>query len=245
MCKILIKGNASKTLELQPGWTIDNDGRGLLTSQLTFVCDAEVVDAKKPKQNAAHPVDGRLLCHKATYTVNDNGVAIVSASYVGIETGQMTTLEVTGDVALNTAPIQAHPKFYKGTAGDTGKPLKDLGWDNATKSFPETDAEAVDKALVGINSFLSPDIQVTGTYYTSSATILRDNQKMVGKTFAKIVGGDTMIVPAIVTALSKYHTRSALMTGCAYEQYANVYKVRFTIRVSQGGWHNLIYETHN
>jgi hypothetical protein len=245
MGKILIKGNATKTLELQPGWTIENDGRGLLTSRLSFVCDADTVDAKKPKPNDAHPVNGKLLCHKSTYTVNDNGVALVSADYVGIETGQMTTVEVTGDVALNTAPIQTHPKFYKGTAGDTGKALKELGWDSSTKSFPESDAEAVDKGLVGITSFLAPDIQITGTYYTSSAQILRDNQKMVGKIFAKIAGGESMIVPQIMTALSKYHTRSALMTGCAYEQYANVYKVRFTIRVSQGGWNNLIYEQHN
>jgi hypothetical protein len=245
MGKIIIKGNASKTLELQPGWTIENDGRGLLTSRLTFVCDAEVVEAKKPKENEAHPKNGKLLCHKSSYTVNDNGVAIINADYVGIETGQITKLEITGDVALNTAPIQAHPKFYKGTAGDTGKALKDLGWDASTKSFPETDAEAVDKALVGITSFLAPDIQVTGTYYTSSAEYLRDNQKMVGKTFAKIVGAESMIVPTIMTALSKYHTRAALMTGCAYEQYANIYKVRFTIRVSQAGWHGLVYEAHN
>jgi len=239
------KGNKLTTLQLQPGWVIENDGLGLLTSRLTFKCDAEVADAKKPKENEAHPRDGRLLCHRASYVTNENGIAVITAEYVGLSTGSMTKVQVTGDVALSTQPIETHPKFYKGTVGNTGKPLKDLGWDEATKTFPESNQDAINYALVGVKSFNAPDLQFTGTYYTNSKEILLNNQKMVGKTFQTIAGAESMVIPPIIAPVSSYHIRYGFMTGVTYEQFANVFKVRFTFRVATGGWHSLVYETHN
>lgn len=238
-------GNKLTTPQLQPGWTIENDGFGLLTSRLTFICDAAVADAKKPKENEAHPRDGRLLCHKATYSINDNELATISADYVGLASGSMTRVIVTGDTALGTQDIQVHPKFYKGTAGTSGKPLIQLGWDTAEKAFPATNAEAQANALVGIKSFLAPDLQYSGTYYTNSKEILLSNQKMVGKSFQTIAGASDMVIPPILAPISQYHLRFGLMTSCNYEQYANIYKVRFTFRVATGGWHSFIYEVHN
>ena len=239
------KGNKLTSLELQPGYVIENDGFGLMTSRLTFKCDASVADAKKPKYNEAHPIDGRLLCHRASYVINESKIATVTAEYVGLDSGTMTKVQVTGDVALSTQPIQTHPKFYKGTAGTTGKPLKDLGWDESTQSFPESTQDAITYALVGLKSFNAPDLQYTGTYYTNSKEILLSNQKMVGKTFNTIPGAESMVIPPILAPVSSYHIRFGFMTAVTYEQFANVFKVRFTFRVASGGWHSLIYESHN
>lgn len=239
------QGDKLTTLKLQPGWTIENDGFGLLTSRLTFVCDAAVADSKKPKDNEAHPKDGRLLCHKATYSIGDNDLATISADYVGLAAGQMTRVIVTGDTALGTQDIQVHPKFWTGTAGTSGKPLKDMGWDMAERAFPLGNAAAQDNYLVGVKNYLAPDLQYSGTYYTNSKEILTNNMKMVGKTFNTIPGASDMIIPLPLTAVSKYHIRFGLLTSCNYEMYANVYKVRFTFRVATGGWHSFIYETHN
>lgn len=239
------QGDKLTTPQLQPGWTIENDGYGLLTSRLTFICDAASAESKKPKENEAHPKDGRLLCHKATYSINDNDLATISADYVGLAAGQMTRVMVSGDTALSTQPIEVHPKFATGKAGTSGKPLKDLGWDIADRAFPLTNAAALSNALVGVKSYLAPDLQFTGTYYTNSKEILLNNQKMVGKTFNTIPGAADMIIPPVLSPISAYHIRFGLLTSCNYELYANVYKVRFTFRVATGGWHSFIYETHN
>ena len=239
------KGNKLSTLQLQPGYVIENDGFGLLTSRLTFKVDADAVEGKKPKENEAHPKDGRLLCHRASYVINESGIATVTAEYVGIAAGTMTKVQVTGDIALSTQPIQTPPKFYKGTAGTTGKPLKDLGWDESTQTFPESSQDAITYALVGVKSFNAPDLQFTGTYYTNSKETLLSNQKMIGKTFNTIPGAESMVIPPILSAISSYHIRFGFITGVTYEQFANIFKVRFTFRVATGGWHSLIYETHN
>jgi hypothetical protein len=245
MAEILKKGNNLSAPQLQPGWTIEGDGYGLLTSRLTFICDAGVAEGKKPKENEAHPKDGRLLCHKASYSINDNELATISADYVGIASGEMTRVIVSGESGLATQDIQVHPKFWQGNAGMTGKPLMDLGWDMAEKAFPATNAEAVNNALVGIKSFLAPDLQFSGVYYTSSKEILTSNQKMVGKTFKDIAGYKDIVIPQDLKFISNKHIRFGLMTSCNYELYANIYKVRFTFRVATGGWHSYIYEQYN
>lgn len=239
------KGNKLTTLQLQPGWVVENDGSGLLTSRLTFRCDASVVESKKPKENEAHPKDGRLLCHRASYVTNENDISTITAEYVGLASGNITKVIITGDIALGTQPIQTHPKFYKGNAGNTGKPLKDLGWDESTQSFPESNSDAINYSLVGIKSYQAPDLQFTGTYYTNSKEVLLDNEKMIGKTFNKIAGSENIIVPPILAPISQYHLRYGFVTAVNYEQFANVYKVRYTFRVATGGWHSFIYETHN
>jgi hypothetical protein len=239
------KGNKLTSLQLQPGWVIESDGFGLLTSRLTFKCDASIAESKKPKENEAHPKDGRLLCHRSSYVINESDIATITSEYVGLSSGNMTKVQITGDIALGTQPIQTHPKFYQGKAGTTGLPLKDLGWDEASQSFPESSLDAIKYALVGVKSFQSPDLQFTGSYYTNSKAILLDNQKMIGKTFNTIGGQENIVLPPVLAAISSYHTRFALVTAVNYEQFANVYKVRYTFRVATGGWNNLIFETHN
>jgi hypothetical protein len=242
---LLSKGNKLNSLQLQPGWVIENDGFGLLTSRLTFKIDAGSAEGKKPKENDPHPIDGRLLCHRASYVINESEIATVTAEYVGLASGSMSKVQVTGDVALSTQPIKTHPNFYQNTVGSTGKPLKDLGWDEAAQTFPESNAEAITNALVGIKSYLAPDLQYTGTYYTNSKEILLSNQKMIGKSFQTIAGAEAMVIPPILKAISKFHLRFGLITAVTYEQFANIYKVRFTFRVATGGWHSFIYEVHN
>jgi hypothetical protein len=245
MTKLIKKGNSLSQISLQPGWVIENDGYGLLTSQLTFVCDASSVSAKAPKVKSVHPEDSRLTCAKSSYVVNANGIAVITSSYLGIESGNFTRFQVTGQVALTTQPIQTHPKFVTGKAGSSGKPLKDLGWDNETQTFPSTDADAVTYGLVGVKSYLVPDIQMTGNYYCNSLKGVEDAQKMVGKTFASFAGIEDFPNPKTGSPVTSYHDRFGLVTGCTYENYGTVFKVSFTFRLASGGWNGLVYEKSN
>jgi hypothetical protein len=236
MAKLIKKGSINQ-LELQPDWTIEQDGFGLLTSRLTFRCDAAQAASLAPKSGDAHKVDGRLKCHRSTYTINRSGLATIFSDYVGIETGDRTRIQIKGDIVTSTQPIQVHKDFVK--------VLKDLGWNSQAQTFPDTSAAAVQNAMVGIRSFLSADSQVSATYYTSLKSEVNDGVNMVGKTFLKMAGMEDVVLPSGNQSISAFHDRFAMLTGLSYEKFAHLYKVSFSIRISPGGYHNKVYQKQN
>lgn len=239
MAKLIKKGTGAggQSLELQPDWTIESDGFGLLTSKLTFKCDADSAAAKAPKSGANHPQDGRLKCHRSSYTISKSGWAVITSDYVGIETGDRTTIQVKGDVNTGTQPIQVHKDFVK--------VLKPLGWDSRTQSFPETSALAVSNALVGVKSYLVGDSSISATYYTANKTEVQDGVNMVSKVFLTMPGMQDVVLPSGNQSISAFHDRFAMLTSLNYEKYAHLYKISFTIRISPGGYHNKVYVKHN
>lgn len=237
MAKLIKKGSLG-SLELQPDYTIEQDGFGLLTSRLTFKCEADKAASAAPKNGDAHPIDGRLKCHRSSYTINKQGIlATIYSDYVGIETGERTRIQIKGDIVTSTQPIQTHKNFLK--------TLKALGWSSTAQTFPDTNSIAVQNALVGIRSFLSADSQISATYYTSLKAEVNDGVNMVGKTFLKMPGMEDVVLPSGNQGISAFHDRFAMLTGLSYEKFAHLYKVSFTIRISPGGYHNKVYDKQN
>jgi hypothetical protein len=236
MAKLIKKGNVSG-LELQPDYTIEQDGFGLLTSRLTFRCDAGSAASLAPKSGDAHKTDGRMKCHKSTYTINRSGLATIISDYVGIETGDRTRIQIKGDIVTSTQPIQVHKDFIK--------VLKALGWNSQAQTYPDTSPVAVTNAMVGIRSFLSADSQVSANYYTSLKSEVNDGVNMVGKTFLTMPGMQDVVLPSGNQSMSAFHDRFAMLTGLSYEKFAHLYKVSFSIRISPGGYHNKVYVKHN
>jgi hypothetical protein len=247
MARIIRKGYNGNTLQLQPGWTIDSDGYGLLTSRLTFRCDKSAV-GKAPKKGDPHPEDGRLSCFKSTWTVDSSEWATITSEYIGIESGSFTRFIPSGQVALGSEPIETHPNFYntpQPTFGSSPKPLSELGWDTGLQAFAVDDTTAKDNWLVGIKSYLAPSIQYSGTYYCNNISGVTDTMKVVGKTFAKFVGIEDFPDVQLGKSVSKNHDRFAFMTGANFEQFGNIWKINITFRISPGGWHSFIYGKHN
>lgn len=236
MSRFVTKGNING-LELQPDWSIESDGYGLLTSRLTFVCPGDQAASRAPKNGDAHPKDGRLKCHKSTYTIIKGERAQIIAEYVGIEQGEITRIQIKGDVVTGTQPIQAHKDFIK--------TLKPLGWDSLTQSFSEKNKAAVDNALIGIKSFLTADSQITATFFSANKSVVQDGVDMVGQTFLKMAGMEDVVLPNSNQKISTFHDRFAMLTGLSYEKFAHLYKVNFTIRISPGGYHNKVYTKKN
>jgi len=239
MTKLIKKGTGAsgQSLELQPDWTIESDGFGLLTSKLTFKCDANSAASKAPKPGTSHPQDGRLKCHRSSYTINRSGWAVITSDYVGIETGERTAIQIKGDVVTGTQPIQVHKDFVK--------VLKSLGWDSSSQSFPETSTTAIQNGLVGVKSYLTADSSVSATFYVANKSVVQDGVNMVGKVFLTMPGMEDVILPTGNASITEYHDRFAMLTGLNYEKYAHLYKVSFSIRISPGGYHNKVYVKHN
>lgn len=231
------KGSFKK--QVQPGWVIENDGYGLLTSRVTFIDDSESASGG-PKKLEAHPFDERLQCHKVTYTLNSAKRSTAVADYVGLEAGTYTTIDFRAEYSGASQPIQAHPKFSKDMGyNGAAKKLMDYGWDGT--KFSEDDAEANTAGLVGVKSYVAGEMSVSGTFYTSSQGWLQKWVDAVGKTVEKLPGDAPVVLPAAVP-ISSNHDRIGLMTNVSYEQYAHLYKVSFTVRVATGGWHKYIYD---
>ena len=232
------KGNVNG-LELQPGWSIEGDGFGLLTSRLAFRCKKESVGSR-PTKLTAHPEDGRLQCHRSSFTM-DGAWALVTAEYVGIESGTNTEIQWAADFTGSTEAINAHPNFVNAKF-ETTTPLKDLGWDSEVGAFPDDNAVAEANGLVGIKQFLFPQISVSGNFYTSSKEWVQKWVNGAGKTFEYLPNADKVVVISDFEPISSFHDRKSLLTGVGYEMFAHLYKVNFQAKIATGGFHKYVYK---
>lgn len=235
----ITKGNITG-LELQPGWSIENDGHGLLTSRLTFRCEKSAV-GNRPKKLDAHPEDNRLQCHRSSYTM-DGAWAVVTSEYVGLEAGTYTEIQWSADFAGSTQAIQSHPNFTKVVFGTQTKPLRELGWNSEAQFFPETDAVAEVNGLVGQRQFIAPEMGFSGMFYTSDKAWLQKWVDGAGKTFESLPGDSSVVLISQFKPNSIYHDRKSLLTNVSYEMYAHIYKVNFAGKVATGGFHRYIYD---
>lgn len=226
----------------QPGWTIEEDGFGLLTSRVVFVDDSGEATGG-PKRLDAHPFDGRLQCHRVTYSVNSANRSVATADYVGIDSGTYTRIEYRADYAGGTQPIQTHPKFNTGPAyNGAAKKLSEYGWEEEAQKFPSDNTDAVSSGLVGVKSYVAGEMSVSGTFYTSAKDWLQKWVNGVGKTIKGLPGDSEVVLPTGNDPISSNHDKIGLLTNVSYERFAHLYKVSFSVRVATGGWHKYIYK---
>jgi len=110
------KGNSLSSPVLQAGYTIENDGYGLLTCKATYKVDKSSA-ANAIKRGDVFSPDARLRCHKASVSYGALEVATITADYCGIAAGDWTDPNVTGTDSLSTEPIMSHPNFFSSKDG--------------------------------------------------------------------------------------------------------------------------------
>ena len=74
------KGNSLITPKLQAGYTIENDGYGLLTSRLVYKIDQTRVESNAPKKGDPHPKDPRLKAWKIMWTRDQNDLGTITGT---------------------------------------------------------------------------------------------------------------------------------------------------------------------
>ena len=260
------KGNQLNDLALQPGWTIEEDGFGLLTSRLIFVTTQSTDDGqtgitfldKVPAKGVVHPKDSRLRCHRASTTIGSNGLATITAEYIGISKGNMTQCEVSGRGNMSTEPITTHPDFVSKIGGTADSPLNGAQF-NTTGLFVgfAYSGEAASRFAnkEGVRSYLNPGFGVSGHFYTSDIGIARKLKDSVGKTsgsgkFAgvQLLGGLGSL--SAQTSDSWYgewttdpgELNQLMLTGIAIEFFGNLIKLSYDINYAKDGWDTDIYQ---
>jgi len=245
------KGNALTTIKLQPGWTIEDDGFGLLTARATYVVSqdtdygvsgAQVVN-KAPSRGDFFENDPRLVCHRASSSVNSNGLQVITADYCGIAAGNRTNPQVTGRGATTTEPIQRHPWFVSKIAGTSASPLNGAVFndDGSFKVF----GEPTNKKF-GLKSYYSPNFTISGFFYTSDISVaktLKDNQccsSEDGKwSGIDLLSGLKALGATWGTSVQYFKAQDEspqlLLTGVSIEYYGNLFKVSYEILVAVDG----------
>jgi len=234
----ITKGKVTQAKNTQPGYTIEDDGFGLLTSRVIFRSEG----ATPPASGDAHPEDSRLQAHRSVTSFDSAGISSVTVDYVGIASGTNTQIQWSADFAASTQPIQSHPNFFQVSFGGLSNKMKDFGWSDDKSGFPADDVVAAEEGLVGIRSYLSSDVAVSGIFYTSSKDYLQKWVNGVGKTFQALPNSEKVVLPTEFKPISKNHDRFSLLVGVGYEVFANLYKVTFQARCASGGWHKYIYD---
>jgi hypothetical protein len=229
----------TKNPELQPNYSVEFDGYGLITGRATFVCTGSSAKARTPKRGDVFPgTEKRLYCHRASYTINGNNLATITAEYCGIENGNQSKMVLRGDTGLSTESIKSHKDFKD--------VLQPKGWVVANQAFLEGDtgsnSDADDYKLTGVKSYVRANIQIQGSFYTSNKELLTYYIASVGKTFSSIKDADFSIYNGCFVSDSDYHTQPGMITNVSHEEFGKLYKVNVSFRIAQGGWHNLIYK---
>lgn len=208
------QGNALTTPLLQPGYTIENDGYGVLTCKAVYKCDDSTAATAIVRGNSFAP-DTRLKAHKVSVSYGGLDVATITVDYIGLaDTSSAFSLpNVSGAATLTTEPIQNHPKFFTatGSGGIAGpqpytvstlvktlKPYTDRGpvWQGGYGAIFEQKTggkflgfydpdDAAAKKLYQRTSYLAPTSTVNGTIYTSTSTNVDTLLGYVGKTMYK------------------------------------------------------------
>lgn len=253
------KGASLYGLVLQPGWTAEEDGFGLMTSRLTFVyghgSDVNSSDlTRAPKRGDTHPKDFRMTCHRASTNYGSNGLAVVTAEYIGIANGITTIPDVTGRGNMSTDPITTHPNF-NAFGGSADAPQNNAVFNENTGLFINFDQNP--DAVPGFNkqgvrSFLNPGFGVSGHLYTSDMSFakeLKDNMGMSSRT--GIYGGVNLLgnISALGNANAGWDVfmtddavPQLLLTGLALDFFGDIVKVSYDLTFAPYGWDYDIYE---
>ena len=257
------KGNSLSSLTLQPGWTIEEDGFGLLTSRLTFVSSHGSDDNSSPIYNApkrgdTHPKDTRMACHRASTTYNANGLAVTVAEYIGIADGNKTAPEVSGRGNMSTDPITTHPKFASTLGGTKDAPKNGAKFNETTGLFigfgPSTPPPKAGFNKEGVRSYLNPGFGISGHFYTSDVSVAKKFKEQMGKSSGtgsyggvNLLGGLSGLGSAGSDSIWGTWTTSEevpqlLLTGVAIDFFGNLVKVSYDLTFAKDGWDMEIYE---
>lgn len=144
----IAKGKTLLTAEIQPGWTVQSDGFGLITSTTTFKADyAAPITSFERGQPHPDPFYSFLKAHK--YQISWDGLRYktIKVDYVGIDpdVGGVRTLANTSVAnGLTAENITTHPNFFEKPAGFSVGPIAGLpsdfggAYDDSTLGPPVT-----------------------------------------------------------------------------------------------------------
>lgn len=215
------KGNALTTKLLQPGWTYQNDGYGLVTGAARFIVTKDS-EGGAVLYGDTHPNVNYLKVHKIQYTYQKNNIVELEVDYVGIAPtfngGLQTNPNVTPSGSLSTEHITTNKNFFskdaeKAIAGDGiafiastiatnpqeyvgGKYGAHFETDKGGRFLGFKDPSTnLTKAFYGKSSYLAATTSFNGVVYTNSLSNVTAAIKATGSRNMKGTFGGIKMFP--------------------------------------------------
>ena len=243
------KGNALTQPKLQAGYTIENDGYGLLTSRLTYRIDQTRVESNAPKKGDPHPKDTRLKAWKVMWTRDQNDLGTINADYIGFAQGESTTPIVSGVGVTQQEAIDTHISFESAIGGTPAAPINGATFDGAGKftGFPHTE-DSKTAGTINLRAYLAPTLGFSGIVYVSSFTTVQSVVDNIGKTskdgtFAglQLVYKKTAewVIGSPGGAAGNWH--QLFLDSVNFEEFGLVYKISYTVRYFAYGFNPKVY----
>lgn len=230
---------------IQPNQTITEDGRGLLEGSVSI---RYTVDPKSPslptipRLGDPHPYDGRLKCYKSSSQFGNNGMCVITASYIGL-TQDPTIAETETSGSTSETSMVFHPDFATlaiETPADPGKfnfkYYKYVDTQNHNgKDFERFNPTLAPDGLKGVEKYLAPRGTVRVTFYTGSTGTLELLLGSLGK-----VADSPYLANAPIPSGGNF-----LLHSVSVNQYGPVFKVSSEWMMSELGntWSDKIYKS--
>lgn len=226
-------GKDIDTQFLQPGWSIKNDGFGLLESSIVFRGDQQN-SQNIPAKGEKHIRDERLFCYRVETTKVQGGMLEAKCDFCGIEQEDgMTEIKLSISASSSTDPIETHPNFEKKIGGKPSKPLNGATFiDPATNQVTNDDKKGVfsefstysettyppesglgtqteKNRFAGVKNFYNPGVSMKGEFFTKNIDTLDKVIGDVGKSSKTGKFGGIILIPewaltAVASALKPY-----------------------------------------
>lgn len=236
-----------------PDWSISNDGKGLLESSVKIYYTNNTNEGGQmsnvPTRGQSHPYDGRLKCHKVSFTQGRNNIGYAQADYIGLaQDPTVGEWEISGSTSEQSMIF--HPDFKtmaivtEGTVGSSGvggTPTKWKPWITVDKETNEFERFNIlspkDTDMAGVESYLTASATARVTYYTANGSAV--GQVINGMaTYASVPHGATNM-PSNLSGGGNW-----LMTGGSVSQYGSLYKIQTEWKASTNKkpWNKFIYK---
>ena len=243
------KGNPLTKPELLSGYTIENDGYGLLTSRLAYRIDQTRVESNAPKKGDPHPKDSRLTAWKVMWTRDHNDFATIQADYIGFAEGDSTTPIVSGVGVTQQEAIDTHILFEKDIGGTPASPKNGATFDGNGKftGFPHN-ASSKEAGTVNLRAYLAPTLGFSGVVYVKAFTTIQNVVNQIGKTSkdGKFAGlqlvynkSSEWVIGSPGGAAGNWD--QLFLDSVNYEEYGLIYKINYTVRYFAYGFNPKVY----
>ena len=213
--------------------SIEDDGHGVMTARYSITSSVQ----KDIPILSSHPKYPFTKCYKSSSQQNGS-LWTTTGDYIGLASNKSESNTVlSGDFGLSIVDIRSHPDAF------TGKKLcsADYGWDNDKGIF--TGQKAIDKNIIGVRSYLSPELTLSGYFYSSSPSKVSVMLRQIGKSTNTLNFSGEDAAFYNLGGGSKNKSRCWLITGVSHEKFAHLYKIKFSLRYSADGWHDDIYKS--
>lgn len=249
---------------LQPGYTVVENGYGLITVKGRYV-----IDEGSPSGWSLGQINSNLLgarVSKITKTFNELGLAVEDLECVKLDS-TTTRPEITGSSGLTSEHITTHPEFFTASTGIAGaKPFtaSSIAGPNGTTLYKGLngahfqDPEGgkfvgfLDPAYplyYGKTHYLAPVTSFSGVIYTTSSGNVTTLRNAVGKTSGTNSFGGIKLLPDYVgTTFTTSSRNQLLLSQVNFEDYAvtaggtaYVFKINYEIRYNREGYVSPVY----